>query len=425
MVIKKIKHLFFITIIIFSLPFIFSCTSFEPVEYNVYIAESESEEKIDFSFKSKNINEEEKVLTKKNKDRLANEKIKALVSNSKREAIKVKGLYYPAYILGDQSKFNDIMNKIINSNINTIVVDIKDDNGQITAEINSELLKSYNTFSIQLKNIEEMMKILKEHNIYMIARVASFRDTFLARKRNDLAIMTKFGFLYRDDTKYAWLNPYKKEVWDYLVEIGKGCKRLGFDEVQFDYFRFSTDRGMMSVFFDDKETDGRSKNDILIECSQYIYEKLLQEGLFVSIDVFGSIINSYKDQDSVGQNYSELLKYCDYISPMVYPSHYGAGYFGLTLPDKEPYNCVLSALNSSKTLVQSNYDITSHYGTVRPWLQGFTADYMSEYMNYGVNEYLEQIKAVYDSGYEEWIFWNAGGNYAWEAFKKEDITNET
>lgn len=395
----------------------FSCSSFEPIDYNISVAKEEETKEAEFSFTKNENFATSKVLTKKDKDRLANEKIKTLLASSKRVPIKTKGVYFPAYVLGDKKQFDLILNNISDSNINTIVVDIKDDAGQITAELDSDLIKSYKTTNVKIENIADTMKILKEKNIYVIARVASFRDSLLAKKNNELAIMTKFGFLYKDDQKYSWLNPYKKETWNYLLEIGKACKKAGFDEVQYDYFRFSTDKGMQSVVFDDKLTEGKSKSDILIECCQYLYENLIPEEIFVSIDVFGSIISSYRDQESVGQNYVDLLKYCDYICPMLYPSHYSSGYYGVQNPDLEPYTIVKSALNASKSAIANNYNSTFHYGSVRPWLQGFTADYIETYQKYTSKQYREQIKAVEDAGYDEWLFWNAAGNYQWDAFK--------
>ena len=136
-------------------------------------------------------------------------------------------------------------------------------------------------------------------------------------------------------------------------------------------------------------------------------------------------MNSYGDQDSIGQDYITLLKYTDYLCPMIYPSHYANKTFGLDVPDLKPYESIKSALDTSDKTISRVKDDYTHFGIVRPWLQGFTANYIPEYRTYGVEEYKEQIKAVEESGGEEWLFWNPGGVYKWEAFMDESKSEST
>ena len=127
-------------------------------------------------------------------------------------------------------------------------------------------------------------------------------------------------------------------------------------------------------------------------------------------------MNSYRDQNAIGQEYQTLLKYVDYLCPMLYPSHYANTTFGLAVPDKEPYETILNAIKTSDTVIEKTFDSSSHYGKIRPWLQAFTANYLPDYITYDVTEYKAQIKAVEDSGLKEWIFWHPSGNYKWDAF---------
>ena len=213
-----------------------------------------------------------------------------------------------------------------------------------------------------------------------------------------------------------WVDPYRQEVWEYLLEVGTEAKDLGFDEVQFDYLRFPNEASAGQVVYDEAVIRGRSKTDTILECTNYLYENLASQGLFVSADVFGTIIGSGVDSTAVGQNYTEMAKILDYICPMIYPSHYSSGNFGLEHPDTEPYKTIFGALQKSgKVLLDASRadNHESRQAIVRPWLQDFTATYLGEgnYITYGDAEVAEEVRAVQDAGYEEWMLWSAANKY--------------
>ena len=140
-------------------------------------------------------------------------------------------------------------------------------------------------------------------------------------------------------------------------------------------------------------------------------------GAFVSCDVYGAIISSSTDARIVGQSYFNMAKYLDYICPMVYPSHYGDGYYGLDYPDTHPYELVYHALMDSKKVLYM-IDPEENKAEVRPWLQDFTASWVKHHLNYGKDEVRSEIKGVYDAGYSEWLLWNAGVIYTKDALEK-------
>lgn len=328
---------------------------------------------------------------------------------------KVKGIYLSAYVAGTESMINDIIDHIDQTEINAVVIDVKDDNGRITFRMNTPGVQEIDAVNAFIPDIESLMKRLKEHNIYTIARVVAFRDPYLPEKKPELALKLADGSIYRDNKGLAWVNPYKKEAWDYLVEVGIGAHQAGFDEVQFDYIRFSTERGINDVVYDEADTKGRSKCQIIAEFMEYAYEKLKQEGVYVSADVFGAIIGGGVDSENVGQAYEEMARHLDYICPMIYPSHYGDGNFGIDHPDMQPYDTILAALQGSRKALDSN--LQEEHAVVRPWLQDFTASYLEHYIEYGDEEVGAEIQAVYDSGYDEWLLWSAACKYHWGALK--------
>lgn len=338
-----------------------------------------------------------------------------------REAVKVRGIYISGPMAGSTELFQNILDSAAGTEINTVVIDFKDDQGRITCPVDSPVASEIGACCPYVQDMKELIASLKERGLYVIARVVAFRDPWLAEKKPEWSLHLADGSLYRDRQGMAWVDPYRKEVWDYLVEVGTEAKEAGFDEVQFDYIRFSTEGTMRDVVFDEAVTGGRSKTDVITEFVKYAYENLASQGLFVSADVFGTIIGSDIDAQAVGQVYTEMAKHLDYICPMIYPSHYGPGNFGLEHPDTMPYETVLEALKKSQMVMDQAAEADGHVSSqaiVRPWLQDFTASYLGEgnYIPYGYNEVQRQIQAVKDAGYDEWMLWSAANRYH---FKEE------
>ena len=338
-----------------------------------------------------------------------------------REAVKVRGIYISGPMAGSTELFQNILDSAAGTEINTVVIDFKDDQGRITCPVDSPVASEIGACRPYVQDMKELIASLKERGLYVIARVVAFRDPWLAEKKPEWSLHLADGSLYRDRQGMAWVDPYRKEVWDYLVEGGTEAKEAGFDEVQFDYIRFSTEGTMRDVVFDEAVTGGRSKTDVITEFVKYAYENLASQGLFVSADVFGTIIGSDIDAQAVGQVYTEMAKHLDYICPMIYPSHYGPGNFGLEHPDTMPYETVLEALKKSQMVMDQAAEADGHVSSqaiVRPWLQDFTASYLGEgnYIPYGYNEVQRQIQAVKDAGYDEWMLWSAANRYH---FKEE------
>lgn len=338
-----------------------------------------------------------------------------------REAVKVRGIYISGPMAGSTELFQNILDSAAGTEINTVVIDFKDDQGRITCPVDSPVASEIGACRPYVQDMKGLVASLKERGLYVIARVVAFRDPWLAEKKPEWSLHLADGSLYRDRQGMAWVDPYRKEVWDYLVEVGTEAKEAGFDEVQFDYIRFSTEGTMRDVVFDEAVTGGRSKTDVITEFVKYAYENLASQGLFVSADVFGTIIGSDIDAQAVGQVYTDMAKHLDYICPMIYPSHYGPGNFGLEHPDTMPYEAVLEALKKSQMVMDQAAEADGHVSSqaiVRPWLQDFTASYLGEgnYIPYGYNEVQRQIQAVKDAGYDEWMLWSAANRYH---FKEE------
>lgn len=345
------------------------------------------------------------------------EATKPPVEPDTRVPVKVKGLYVTSKAAGIKSIRDNLIEIADTTEINALVIDVKDDDGKITYSMDSPMAKNINAVTKTVSDMEELVKELQGKGIYVIARIVAFKDPYLAEKRQDLAIKNKDGTLYRDNNGECWVNPYKKEVWDYLVEVASKAAASGFDEIQFDYIRFSTGKGMNKVDFGE-EAATKTKEDVILEFTKYAYEKLKPLGVFVAADVYGTIISSKTDAGLVGQNYTEMAKYLDYICPMIYPSHFGEGNYGIEYPDLEPFKIIRKVLTASKEKLDEIPE-GEHRAVVRPWLQDFTATWLKNYMVYGGDEVRLQIGGLYEAGYEEWLLWNAGCKYSVEGLLEE------
>lgn len=327
----------------------------------------------------------------------------------------VKGIYVTSRAIMDMRE--ELIEIADTTEINAMVIDVKDDNGRITFKMDSEKAEEIGATTNTISDINNLLKILKEKEIYPIARIVAFKDPYLAEKRHDLAIKNKDGSLYRDNNGECWINPYEKEVWDYLIEVSTKAAEVGFMEIQFDYIRFSTGKGMSEVNFGPLAEE-KTKEDIIIEFTKYAYEKLKPLGVFVSADVYGTIISSTIDAGLVGQNYVEMAKYLDYICPMIYPSHFGEGNYGVAYPDLEPFTIIRKVLVASRSKLEQIPE-GEHRAIVRPWLQDFTATWIKHHQVYGGEQLLEQISGVYEAGYNEWLLWNAACKYSVDGLMKE------
>lgn len=329
---------------------------------------------------------------------------------------KVKGIYVTGPLAGNE-RFEELLTLVDETELNAMVIDVKNDGGEITYKMNLDSAQSMGACINYIRDMEGFMARLKEHGIYTIARIVCFKDPYLAQKRPELALKTTDGRTVVDGHDVAWVNPYKEDVWKYLVDVAKKAGEVGFDEIQFDYVRFpigdvadAADYGVDMATY--------TKQQAITGFLNYAVEELRPLGLWVTADVFGTIIGSETDVKRVGQDYVEIGATIDAICPMVYPSHYGNGVFGLAVPDAHPYETVLSAMQDSAEELSAVPE--ENRAVVRPWLQAFTANWVKGYINYGGEQIRQQIQAVYDAGYEEWILWNASNRYSADGLLMEE-----
>lgn len=262
---------------------------------------------------------------------------------------KVKGIFVTGPMAGS-SNMEELIRLVDETELNAIVLDMKNDEGRVVYDMQIPAVLETGAGIRYIRDMESLVRECKEKNIYLIARIVAFKDPYLAEAKPEWCIRNPDGSIFRDKSGLAWINPYNREVWDYLLDIGEEALSLGFDEVQFDYIRFSTDSGMKDVDFGQEENEA-DRQKVILEFIKYASDRIHKAGGALSADVYGMVIDSEVDQKIVGQDYVQMAQYLDYISPMVYPSHYGPYNYNIPVPDAEPYKLVLTALQSSKKVL--------------------------------------------------------------------------
>ncbi|GGG55717.1 putative glycoside hydrolase [Paenibacillus radicis (ex Gao et al. 2016)] len=323
------------------------------------------------------------------------------------DAPVVKGIYVTAHSAGG-ARMESLLKLVDDTDLNSMVIDIKDDNGYITYPTQTPELLEKGTPQKYIKDIGVLMTSLKQHHIYPIARIVVFKDTALARKQPELSFLHSDGTIWKNGRGESFVNPYREEVWKYNVDIAKEAARLGFKEIQFDYVRFPEgfEKRAESLQFD-KSDDSRV--NVVAGFVKYAREQLEPLGVRVSVDIFGYAA-SVPAAEGIGQDFVKISNDVHVISPMIYPSHYSTGWFKQKDPDKSPYATIKGAMVDTHKKLDP---IGKSKPIIRPWIQDFTASWLGKghYVKYGKAEVEAQIKALEDSGVTEYLLWNAGNKY--------------
>lgn len=325
----------------------------------------------------------------------------------KKEAVKVKGIYMSGVIFNYPKYFQNLVNLIDRTELNALVIDVKDDDGFLSVPVDIPVAQEIKTRVHKGGNAEENIKQLTEKDIYPIARIVVFKDPSLAEGKPELALKKKSGGIWRDRKGLPWVDPHNKDVWKYAIDVAKEAAKLGFREIQFDYVRFPTDGDVENAVY--PYANGKAKEDIILEFLTYAKTELEPYNVFLAADVFG-LTTLTSDDMGMGQKYEKVITQVDYICPMIYPSHYGPGNYGFKNPNAYPYEIAKKSLLDAQKKSAS----VENKAIIRPWLQDFNLGSPK----YGPEQIRAQIKGTYDAGLEEWILWNAGNRYTEEALLK-------
>ena len=328
----------------------------------------------------------------------------------------VKGLYMTACVAGTPSWRTKLKNLVKTTELNSIVIDIKDYSGTIS--IKDPKLQGDDVTGCRVSDMREFVAELHKENIYVIGRVTVFQHPYYAKRHPELAVKSKStGGVWKDKKGLPFIDVGAKPYWDHVIEIAKTSYALGFDEINFDYVRYPSDGNMSDAHY--TWTQGTStKADMVEKFFSYLHENLKNEGMKTSADLFG-LTTVAEDDLGIGQVLVRALPYFDYVLPMVYPSHFASGANNIKKPAEHPYEIVHYSMLEGvhrENMLKSKMGIpTSTPSKLRTWIQDFDLG-----APYGVPEVKAQIKATYDVGLSSWILWDAGNKYTPEALLPEN-----
>ena len=319
------------------------------------------------------------------------------INKFKKENDQIRGIYLNGYLFNNPSKRESIEKILTNTDVNTLVIDVKTDNGHILFDTEIDEVIYLNNERVKFTN-NDLQELREIKDIYLVGRLVVFQDPLFAKVFPDEAVFdSRLNKPYSQNGQ-LFLDPSSKKVQDYIINIAIESCRLGFDEIQYDYIRYpdSSSKFMQFDTKNDFENRVNNINSFLSRSRQLLHN----EGCLLSADTFGYILTNKQD-GGIGQNLETIVENVDFISPMVYPSHYTNGSFGYQNPNKHPYEVITAALTDA-------LDRGVDKDKIRPFLQGFW---------HSNEDIRNNIKAASDLEMD-WLIWNILSVYELDSFTK-------
>jgi len=343
----------------------------------------------------------------------------------------LKAIYITQCVAGTSSFRNKVVDLIDETEINAIVIDIKDYTGTVSFITGNDEIDKLGGSGCKVSDMKDFVDLLHNKNIYVIGRVTVFQDPLYAKAHPELAVKRKSdGGIWKDRKGISFIDVGAKPFWDYIISISTASYDIGFDEINYDYIRFPSDGDMKDVYF--SYTGTTTKKEMLLKFFEYLDYKIADTGIITSADLFG-MTTTNTDDLNIGQVLEYALLNFDYVAPMVYPSHYPPTFNGWPDPNKVPYEIVKFSMDAAvarNNFLKKEIASTTRYinGQVvtftpsekllkrinplqlRPWLQD--NDYPVHYTPQMVRR---QIQATYDAGLTSWMLWDPANTYTKEA----------
>ena len=323
----------------------------------------------------------------------------------------VRAIYMTSWVAGTPSLRQELLKLALDTEINALVIDVKDYSGKIFFPSENKSLIAWDSLENRIPDLREFIEQLHRHNIYAIARIAAFQDPHAVGVRPELAVKrASDGAVWKDFKGVSWIDPTAKPMWEYVAAIGREAYELGFDELNFDYIRFPSDGNMKDISYPFFNSAIQTKAQALKDFFAYLDQALADLPVPLSADFFG-MTTTNTDDLNIGQVLENAEPYFEFIAPMVYPSHYPTGFLNYKSPATMPYEIIYHSLNiaSQRLLLAS-----STPNKLRPWLQDFDlgATYDAEMIR-------KEKQAVYDLGLTSWMLWAPSNKYTVGALDPE------
>ena len=315
----------------------------------------------------------------------------------------LRGVHFTGWAAGVTKVRRRFRDEMKAAGFNAVVIALKDYDGALFVK-NVPLSLQTHAYVNAIPDLPGTVMDFKEQGIYTIARIAVFKDDHLARARPDLAVHSPDGRIWANDHGTAWTDPYQREVWEYVLDIASRAALAGFDEIQFDYIRFPSDGKTRQCRYSRKDHSARTASAALRDFLMLAQTRLKPLGVKLSICTFG-LTTSVDNGMGIGQTLDQMADLVDFASPMMYPSHYIKGQYGLKNPNRSPYETIRHGIQDALGRLGGKPD------QLRPYLQ----DFSMLHVHYTPAHVRAQIRAAEELGVRGWILWNPQNRYNWSA----------
>jgi hypothetical protein len=323
----------------------------------------------------------------------------------------IRGIYVSSYAMGSPVRRAELLALADSTEINTFVVDVKDEDGVRYHSAIPLAMEATHPGSIPVRDLKEVVDTLRAHGIHPIARVVVFKDRRLSRVRPQWSIRTPGGEPWRDHQDLTWVSPWERGVWEMNIAIAEEAVRAGFREVQFDYVRFPEQYRSLPLQVHPAADTAGDRTDAIAGFLAAARARIHPLGATITADVFGLSMNESRDV-GIGQQWERISATVDGVLPMVYPSHYFPTHLaGIARPNRMPYETVLHSVGMGVIRNQRMKAAGIQPARIVPWLQAFTATWNDRGFRYGPRQARDQMRAVYDLGLEDWILWHPNSTY--------------
>lgn len=312
-------------------------------------------------------------------------------------AQEARAVYVTIPAAGTVSKMSSIITFVRkHEGLNALVMDVRDNSGMVPCDPPEGVPSR----SAGYKHYPALVKELSREGYYLIARIVCFQDPYIASNYPELAIRTPSGTPWRDRDGRLWLNPCDERNWEHIKTTALWAVEMGFHEIQLDYVRFpDSAAGIENTTVMPGREKYESRGDAIVAFLNYMSDALKDKAI-LSADIFGFTTIAVDDM-GIGQKLEQVADCVDFISPMVYPSHYyNAGIYGFEVPEAHPYEVV------GKSADEAAERTAGLRAKNRPWLQDF-----SMRIKYGPAEVQGQINALFERGIYTFMLWNPSNIY--------------
>jgi hypothetical protein len=322
---------------------------------------------------------------------------------------QLRGVYVRGGTAGG-SLFMPLLDRLAERGMNMIVLDAKDYDGWLTYK--SKVPLASESGAIKNPPIRDMARTVRfahARGIRVAMRISCFEDEVVAHAKPEL--VPRADWAPNRPYQIGWLDPANPEARAYIKDLVKEALDFGVDEIQLDYVRYPV-LGVKHADFD--ATKGKTPKTIVIrDFVREVHAITQARNVPLSLDIFGIVAEGVrKDIDDLGQDPVLLASECEVLSPMVYPSHYHAGYAGFEVPGNHPEIVGMATRKMLAMLKRAKKSVI-----VRPWLQA--ASWNSP--EYGPQYIATEIRSSNGAGGAGWLMWNPAQTYTvtWQAVPVE------